>query len=74
MSRPVTRLQLEWEAATMPRLFPLMKAELSLYPITATETQLDFKGLYEPPFGRLGKNGDRHDRAPHRGTRGKRTC
>ena len=54
-SRPVTRLQLEWEAATMPRLFPLMKAELSLYPITATETQLDFKGLYEPPFGPLGK-------------------
>jgi hypothetical protein len=55
MSRPATRLQLEWEAAAMPRLFPLMKAELSLYPITATETQLDFKGLYEPPFGPLGR-------------------
>jgi hypothetical protein len=55
MSGPLTRLQLEWEAATMPRLFPLMKADLSLYPITATETQLDFKGLYEPPFGPLGK-------------------
>jgi hypothetical protein len=55
MSRPATRLQLEWEAATMPRLFPLMKAELALYPITATETQLDFKGLYEPPFGPLGR-------------------
>src|SRR5262245_39818959 len=27
---PVTRLQLEWEAAKMPRLFPLMKAELSV--------------------------------------------
>jgi hypothetical protein len=55
MSGPVTRLQLEWEAATMPRLFPLMRAELSIYPLTATETQLDFVGLYEPPFGALGK-------------------
>jgi hypothetical protein len=55
MSGPATRLQLEWEAATMPRLFPLMKADLSIYPITATETQLDFKGLYEPPLGPLGK-------------------
>ncbi len=52
---PTTRLLLEWEAATMPRLFPLMKAELSIYPLTATETQLDFSGLYEPPFGAAGK-------------------
>ena len=50
-----TRLLLEWEAATKPGLFPLMKAELSIYPLTATETQLDFLGLYEPPFGPLGK-------------------
>ena len=55
MSGPATRLQLEWEAARMPRLFPFMKAELSVYPITATETQLDFEGLYEPPLGPLGK-------------------
>jgi hypothetical protein len=55
MSEPVTRLQFEWEAATMPRLFPLMRAELSIYPLTATETQLDFQGLYEPPLGPLGK-------------------
>ena len=52
---PATRLLVEWEAATMPRLFPLMKAELSIYPLTATETQLDFLGLYEPPFGAVGK-------------------
>ena len=39
----------------MPRLFPLVKANLSIYPLTATETQLDFKGLYEPPLGLLGK-------------------
>ena len=54
-STPATRLLLEWEAATMPRLFPLMKGELSIYPLTATETQLDFSGLYEPPFGAAGK-------------------
>jgi hypothetical protein len=55
VSTPVTRLLLEWEAATMPRFFPLMKAKLSIYPLTATETQLDFSGLYEPPFGAVGK-------------------
>jgi hypothetical protein len=55
MATPATRLLLEWEAASMPRLFPLMKAELSIYPLTATETQLDFSGLYEPPFGAVGK-------------------
>lgn len=54
-SLPTTRLLLEWEAATMPRFFPLMKGELSLYPLTATETQLDFCGVYEPPFGAVGK-------------------
>lgn len=52
---PVTRLQLEWQAAKSPGLFPLMKAELSIYPLTATETQLDFSGVYEPPFGAAGK-------------------
>jgi hypothetical protein len=54
-STPATRLLVEWEAATMPRLFPLMKGELSIYPLTSTETQLDFSGVYEPPFGAAGK-------------------
>ena len=54
-SIPVTRLQLEWEAATAPGLFPLMNGELSVYPLTSTETQLDFFGTYEPPFGAVGK-------------------
>jgi len=55
MSTPATRLLLEWEATTLPRLFPLMEAELFIYPLTATETQLDFSGHYEPPFGAVGK-------------------
>lgn len=50
-----TKLLLEWEAATLPRLFPLMQGELSIYPLTSTETQLDFCGTYEPPFGAVGK-------------------
>lgn len=55
MSDPVTRLQLEWQAAKMPGLFPFMQAELSVYPLTSTETQLDFAGTYEPPLGPVGK-------------------
>jgi hypothetical protein len=50
----VTRIPVEWKAAERPQLFPLMKAELSVYPLTATETQLDFHGAYEPPGGLLG--------------------
>jgi hypothetical protein len=54
-SSPVTTLRVEWEAATMPRFFPLMKGIISLYPLTSTETQLDFSGIYQPPFGTVGK-------------------
>jgi hypothetical protein len=54
-SGPVTRLRLEWQASKMPHLFPFMKADLEIYPLTSTETQLDFSGVYEPPMGALGK-------------------
>jgi hypothetical protein len=47
-------IQLEWEAVNKPHLFPFMQAELALYPLTATETQLDFSGAYRPPLGVLG--------------------
>jgi len=55
ISAPTTELLLEWEAATAPRLFPLMKGKLAVYPLTKTETQLDFHGVYAPPFGAVGK-------------------
>jgi hypothetical protein len=55
VSGPTSRLQLEWESATLPRLFPFMKADLSIYPLSASETQLDFSGAYSPPLGALGK-------------------
>ena len=34
MSGPVTRLYLEWRAAKLPSLFPFMKAEVAIYPLT----------------------------------------
>jgi hypothetical protein len=49
-----TRISLEWEAAKNPRLFPFMSAELRVYPLTRTETQLDLEGNYEPPLGIIG--------------------
>lgn len=49
-----TRIELEWEASKMPRLFPLMQAVLLIYPLTSTETQLDLAGNYEPPLGIVG--------------------
>ena len=51
---PLTRIPIEWSAAQAAALFPIMKAELSVYPLTATETQLDFYGRYEPPLGIVG--------------------
>lgn len=58
ISGPATRLHLEWEAARNPRLFPLMTGVLAIYRLTATETQLDFSGQYEPPLGPLGRGLD----------------
>jgi len=52
---PVTSLLLEWQAKSMPGLFPFMRAEFAIYPLTPNETQLDFLGYYEPPFGMVGK-------------------
>ena len=49
-----TTLSLEWEAARRPRLFPFMHAKLILYPLTATETQLELLSRYDPPLGVVG--------------------
>jgi hypothetical protein len=51
---PVTVVELGWEAARAPGVFPLMSARLSAWPITSTETQLELDGDYEPPFGPIG--------------------
>lgn len=49
-----TRIALHWQASSSARLFPFMRAELECYPLTATETQLELRGEYEPPLGLLG--------------------
>ena len=54
-----TRLELEWHAETNAALFPSMRAELLVYPLSATETQLDMRGTYEPPGGVLGTAADK---------------
>jgi hypothetical protein len=50
----VTHVELEWRASESPRLFPVMKGDLKVYPLTATETLVDFNGEYEPPMGLIG--------------------
>lgn len=55
---PVTRVALEWKAKQSPHLFPEMRAELAVYPLTGTETQLDFSGQYDVPLGIVGKGVD----------------
>ena len=49
-----TRIKLEWKASRIPRLFPLMTAEMTVFPLTPNETQLDLVGEYEPPLGAIG--------------------
>ncbi len=48
-------VELEWQSADLPSLYPVMQASLHVYPVCDTETQLDFHGNYEPPLGVLGK-------------------
>jgi len=52
---PATQLTLGWSAVTNPRLFPTMVATFSMFALTATETQLEIEGHYEPPMGKLGE-------------------
>jgi hypothetical protein len=51
---PVTRIEIGWEAARATGFFPTMKAVLSVWPLTATETQLEIEGTYEVPMGVVG--------------------
>jgi len=51
---PITRIKLAWSAVHGAALFPSMQATLSIYPLTATETQLELDGDYTPPLGAIG--------------------
>ena len=49
-----TVLKIGWEASRATAHFPSMKATLSIYPLSPTETQLDLQGTYTPPLGVVG--------------------
>jgi hypothetical protein len=51
---PVTHVMIGWEAAKAAALFPLMSAQLSAWPLSSSETQLEIEGEYRPPLGAVG--------------------
>jgi len=55
---PVTRITLGWEAERATALFPVMKAVLSFWPLTSSETQMEIEGAYRPPLGAVGNVAD----------------
>jgi hypothetical protein len=50
----ITHVPLEWQAAASPGLFPALTAELSVFPLSFGETQVELRGHYDPPMGILG--------------------
>lgn len=54
LGSPATAVSLAWQAVRGAWLFPAMEATLSLYALSATETQLDLRGMYTPPLGVFG--------------------
>jgi hypothetical protein len=53
MSVPLT-----WRASFAQRLFPEMAGTIELAPVDTRVTRLTVSGMYEPPFGRLGRELD----------------
>jgi hypothetical protein len=53
--KPATKLTLEWQAENHPGMFPAMTAALLVFPLSATETQLELNGSYDPPLGKIGE-------------------
>jgi hypothetical protein len=58
LSPEAIRFEIEWKAETGAALFPSMRAELLAYPLGPNETQLDLRGVYEPPGGVVGSAAD----------------
>jgi hypothetical protein len=55
---PVLRIDLGWEASRAAAFFPSMRAQLSAWPLSTQETQLELEGEYRPPLGAVGKAAD----------------
>jgi len=54
------RVPVEWRAARATAAFPVMHAELAIYPLGDKESEVELVGSYEPPLGPLGKAIDPH--------------
>jgi len=53
-----TQVPVTWQATSIRKLFPVMTGTIELAPVDARVTRLTVCGMYEPPFGRLGKHLD----------------
>jgi hypothetical protein len=53
-----TQVPVTWQATSIRKLFPVMTGKVELAPVDAQVTRLTVCGMYEPPFGRLGKHLD----------------
>jgi hypothetical protein len=54
LGEPASEFEIRWSAANAAALFPSMEATLSIYPLSAHETQIDLLGRYRPPLGAVG--------------------
>jgi hypothetical protein len=52
---PATKLQLVWQAASHPGLFPALTGTLVVFALSPTETQLELDATYEPPGNVVGQ-------------------
>ena len=50
-----TEIPVTWKATFIENLFPVMTGKVELSPVDARTTKLTVCGMYEPPFGPLGK-------------------
>jgi hypothetical protein len=51
---PAMSLELHWEAAREPAVFPLLRGRLSTWQISPTDTLVEIDSEYRPRFGFLG--------------------
>jgi hypothetical protein len=53
-----TEIPVTWKATFIEKLFPVMTGKVELAPVDGRTTRLTVCGMYEPPFGPLGKQVD----------------
>jgi hypothetical protein len=53
-----TEIPITWKATFIEKLFPVMTGKVEVSPVDARTTKVTVCGMYEPPFGALGKQVD----------------